>query len=1239
MTQARMRAAAADGGAAAFGMTRTLAAVRILLVGWLLLASTLPVEADEAAGVTAEVSPAAEAAQPTPAGASAPTADELVMLRSIGFNEAQILAELEPLRGQVAYGEAALATLREAGFSADFIAAIMALAPTPRLDNAAVAAMLDEGMAARTILERIAAAETEFDTSARAMLALGQGRDIPVVVTKAMLGAPLTEADLHLLAEEDVPAEDQQALIALVGAELEIATPSAALELAQAGVPAEVLAMLREETPTEEGLLEADEVAETGEAEGPALVGEDEVAAAPGLDPESLARFEHVTNLFGLAYPREWFFSRVWDGGSTVYQATLERPRGEQVALDTGMTGLTLRVWPRDRLREGEAVDPVELIGSGLSRLYGHRLASLEAMGEAQPLTIDDRAAAYRDYAAEVDGAAIAFRWYVAVGEDHFIGVMAHAPEARFAEHEPTFAALAGAMTFPGSAFAERRTGAAFTSSELAQRYRHAVVAVLVSDDGDNWVGGGSGFFVRSDGYLLTNHHVVWNAQEKRPWRHFLVRWSTELERDDIDAELIAYRYSESRAVELAGASQYLNVGEDLALLKVSGIERYDTIPLAPLDRTEVGDPVITMGFPIITQFDRRHSTTISSGVVTRFNRDVDDRIETIVTDAKFAPGNSGGPAISLVTGGVIGLNTRAPDALMAQAEDRNVRHEIGYYAIMPIDRAIEHFPQATSVTAERDRRIDAYDAFDLAQFAFDKGWRAGAVALAERAVERAPASPASRHLLARILLTPHPDRTDDDLAEGERELEAALALDPAFQEALYTKIDHEIDREEYLEAIKAANRALEVEETWIAHTKRARIYRLMDQPEDALADLEQAKALGGEATVEPYLLAGAIHYEGEDFEAGRAEYEAALGISPGNVQARLGVGRYYLLTERYLAALLEFDALLEDEPEHPETHAAIARAYAGQGNHERAVTYYTRAINFYQREQRTPPEPVLREAAASAADELLDRPRATNLYAAYLGHYYDSRDTLAGHRYLAAGAEDHPAIRRAHLARAIALKGNVQDDERSELEESMKEVANARLALDDVRQMRELTYPRRLIVPLIRDNPGNYALAGTTDAEGNIDQARQQAWNELNREFGFDIAVAIYGKVREAERAGGAQRDDGQEGADNRDGPVPLAGTWFRQSDDGRRAEIELGQDRTYRVVEIRGGQTNVRSQGRWALEREGDNNVLALTYVGRDGREVTSRLPLRVARLDDGDRLYLTQNGREQEYRRAEG
>jgi len=148
--------------------------------------------------------------------------------------------------------------------------------------------------------------------------------------------------------------------------------------------------------------------------------------------------------------------------------------------------------------------------------------------------------------------------------------------------------------------------------------------------------GMGSGFIVSSDGYILTNEHVISGA-------------------DTIEVTLATR--SEPYQARLVGSDHDL----DLAVLKIdaSGLP---ALSLGDSDSTRVGDWAIAIGNP----YGLDHTVTI--GVISAKGRPVtieDRRYRNLLqTDASINPGNSGGPLLNL-KGEVIGINT----AINAQAQ------------------------------------------------------------------------------------------------------------------------------------------------------------------------------------------------------------------------------------------------------------------------------------------------------------------------------------------------------------------------------------------------------------------------------------------------------------------------------------------------------------------------------------------------------------------------------------------
>jgi len=149
--------------------------------------------------------------------------------------------------------------------------------------------------------------------------------------------------------------------------------------------------------------------------------------------------------------------------------------------------------------------------------------------------------------------------------------------------------------------------------------------------------GVGSGFIMSSDGYILTNEHVVDGADEI-----FVTVTGFEQE---LPAEVVGVDYD-----------------LDLALIKVSAGKELPFLPLGDSDQIRIGSWVIAIGNP----YGLEH--TVTTGVISAKGRpvQVDDRqYENLIqTDASINPGNSGGPLLNL-NGEVIGINT----AINAEAQ------------------------------------------------------------------------------------------------------------------------------------------------------------------------------------------------------------------------------------------------------------------------------------------------------------------------------------------------------------------------------------------------------------------------------------------------------------------------------------------------------------------------------------------------------------------------------------------
>ncbi|WP_394352701.1 DegQ family serine endoprotease [Metapseudomonas otitidis] len=137
----------------------------------------------------------------------------------------------------------------------------------------------------------------------------------------------------------------------------------------------------------------------------------------------------------------------------------------------------------------------------------------------------------------------------------------------------------------------------------------------------------GSGFIISKDGYILTNNHVVADADE------IIVRLS---DRSELEAKLIG---ADART--------------DVALLKVEGKD-LPIVKLGKSDSLKVGSWVLAIGSP----FGFDHSVT--AGIVSAKGRSLPNEsyVPFIQTDVAINPGNSGGPLFNL-DGEVVGINSQ----------------------------------------------------------------------------------------------------------------------------------------------------------------------------------------------------------------------------------------------------------------------------------------------------------------------------------------------------------------------------------------------------------------------------------------------------------------------------------------------------------------------------------------------------------------------------------------------------
>jgi len=195
----------------------------------------------------------------------------------------------------------------------------------------------------------------------------------------------------------------------------------------------------------------------------------------------------------------------------------------------------------------------------------------------------------------------------------------------------------------------------------IAARVLPSVVSISTTSSAGS--GTGSGFIIRSDGYILTNNHVVADAA------------------DGAGKIAVQFNGGKSVAAEIVGR----DATYDLAVIKVN-MKNLKALVLGDSDKVVVGDSVIAIGSPLGL------TGTVTTGVVSAKDRPVsagggsdaqNSFINAIQTDAAINPGNSGGPLVD-VTGAVVGINS----AIASMSSSRGQSGSIGLGFAIPINQA-----------------------------------------------------------------------------------------------------------------------------------------------------------------------------------------------------------------------------------------------------------------------------------------------------------------------------------------------------------------------------------------------------------------------------------------------------------------------------------------------------------------------------------------------------------------------
>lgn len=172
-----------------------------------------------------------------------------------------------------------------------------------------------------------------------------------------------------------------------------------------------------------------------------------------------------------------------------------------------------------------------------------------------------------------------------------------------------------------GSSYAS--SGSALTTKEIVQKAADTVVeitteSVVTGSFSRQYIqeGAGSGVVISSDGYVITNHHVIENASQ---------------------ITVTLRNHKEYTDVKIVGTYE----SGDLALLKINTKDKLQAAVFGDSEKLNVGDYAVAIGNPL-----GQLGGTVTDGIISALDREVtikDETMNLLQTNAEISPGNSGG--------------------------------------------------------------------------------------------------------------------------------------------------------------------------------------------------------------------------------------------------------------------------------------------------------------------------------------------------------------------------------------------------------------------------------------------------------------------------------------------------------------------------------------------------------------------------------------------------------------------
>ena len=985
--------------------------------------------------------------------------NDILFLKELGFTEQEIQQEIEKNGLSHTPTSAELQKLKDAGFSQEFIKKINNKNKTQKnaLTEQEFLSLIDNGASIKDILKAISTRGQSLVGNQNLAKKLDE-KAVAYPIFLAIKGEPISKQELFRLAEFGLKKESYNILIDIVGLKREKLSPLEALQLVKAGVPREVVQLLKKE--------KADIQPSSPEIKEHKKVLSEKIELKNGS-------FTHISKRFHIKCPEGWNLFRKIEEGNVEYYVT-----PENFSTLSKEPDIFFVIWlmPRPKDAEKWINSPVEILQQGLKEELREE-PGLKVVSEAVKRKIGD-----------LDGASLAFEgtlkdkvgkfkgeFYAALDEDmvYLLGTLS--PEKLYKKYTKDFQYILSNIQLGRHQSSFR--GKALDASDLVKKYKKSVVVVYANTGLSG--GQGTGFIVSKDGYILTNWHVIWDHEHQKPHEEFYVYWDDSLKLPRKKAKLIGYANRRR--------SQVFFGGIDMALLKIEPGD-YTPIPLTPVKDVELGDEIITLGYPR-SDIVAGYSLFVTKGVVVRFNRDLLGNIESFSIDAKITHGNSGGPCISLKTGGAIGLTTGGVDISTGGNGGESLNDMVGYYFVLTSENAAKQFPLILELGIRDSDRLNFFDYYELSQLYLTPATAHAALKFADKALAlQKNEYTLTQKAMALVSvgmesLAENPSEGSKKINEAVELLKEALKLNPTYEAAfgylvqLLLALDKTDEAEQYAQKYVTLS-----PNDWNAHMQLAMIYLAKNQKEKAKKELNQAINLAKDLAAEPYVSAGLLAYDENRLEEGRRLLQKASEIMPTAIDARIGVVAYYELKNNWEKALKGYEQLLADFPRNPLIFYKIGMCYNKLNNNEKALYYYHESLSSFKKRGIIPPADLLLNMGDVCQKTFNNPEIAIKFYTMFLLYYWQDENAIKVHAKIAASINNQ-GVASAHVRAAYALAKRLNKTFKAE------NFQYKDLSIKDIMYMLSLNYPPNVVANLILNTRLDFQIKDKNDVDQLIEK------------------------------------------------------------------------------------------------------------------------------------------------------